>query len=220
MGKLFIVATPIGNLGDITFRAVEILKNVPLILAEDTRRTKILLDHYKISAKLQSFHEHSGGQKVEEVISQLNAGEDVALVSDAGTPNLCDPGGRLVQMVEAAGLQVVPIPGVSSLTTLISVAPFAMNDFCFKGYFPKKKGRQTMIVELRGAAVPIVFLESSHRIKKTLELFKQELPDFNILIGRELTKIHEEIIFCPLCELEISKIVEKGEFILALAKGK
>lgn len=220
MGKLFIIATPIGNLGDITLRAVETLKAVSLILAEDTRRTGILLGHYKITTKLQSFHEHSSDDKIEAVINHLKTQGDIALVSDAGTPNLSDPGGKLVHSVMADGLQVVPVPGVSSLTTLISIAPIAMNDFCFKGYFPKKKGRQKMLGEIKNSKAPMVFLESSHRIKKTLEFFKQELPGFNILIGRELTKVHEQIVFCPLAEIEIGEIIEKGEFILALAKGQ
>jgi len=219
MGKLFMVATPIGNLGDISFRAIETLKNVSLVLAEDTRRTKILFDHYNIKTPLQSFHEHSGLGKIEKTILYIKEGNDTALVSDAGTPNFSDPGGKLAEAAWQAGIQVVPIPGVSSLTALISVAPISMSDFSFKGYFPKKKGRQTMITEIKKYKSPVVFLESSHRIRKTLVLLKESLPDFNILIGRELTKVYEEIVFCSLKDLDEEKITEKGEFIIALAKG-
>lgn len=218
---LYLVSTPIGNLGDITFRATEILKSVDLILAEDTRQTGKLIQKYEIGTKLVSFHEHASDEKINWVISQLKDKKDIALVSDAGTPNLSDPGGKLVEKTLKSGLPVSPIPGPSALTALISVAPFACSQFIFLGYFPKKKGRQTMIKTIKDSEYPIFFYESPHRIVKTLNFLKENLDGFSILLGRELTKKFEEVRFFNLMEqAEIDTIREQGEFVFSLVRKK
>lgn len=215
---LYIVATPIGNLGDFSFRAVEILKSCDLILTEDTRKSSILLNKYAIKKPLKSFHEHSSQEKLSSVVEELNKGKTLALLSDAGTPGLSDPGGKLIAKAIENKIQVIPIPGPSALTALISVAPFATTEFVFLGFFPKKKGREKIIEEIKSYKKPVYFFESPKRIRKTLLHFKEKLPDFSVLIGRELTKIHEEIVFIPLQDLQIDEITEKGEFVFALYK--
>ena len=218
---LYLVSTPIGNLGDITIRATDVLKSVDLILAEDTRQTGKILQRFKIESKLVSFHEHASEEKLEWVISKLKEGKKIALVSDAGVPNLSDPGGKLVEQALKHQIQVSPIPGPSALTALISVAPFACSQFIFLGYFPKKKGRQTMIKTIQESDHPIFFYESPHRITKTLNFLKDHLEGFNILIGRELTKKFEEIRFFDLMsQSDIDTIRAQGEFVFSLVKKK
>lgn len=218
---LYIVATPIGNLGDTTERAKKILSGADLILAEDTRRTGILLNHLNINKKAVSFHEHSGDSKLNWVMTELKSGKNVALVSDAGTPNLSDPGGKLVEAALASGAKVSPIPGPSSLTALISVAPFSCSQFQFLGYFPKKKGREKMAEYIKMQDMPIFFLESPYRIQKTLHFLSERLAGYQILIGRELTKIFEDIDFFDLNKTEkFEKIKPKGEFVFALVRAK
>ena len=191
MGILYIVATPIGNLDDITHRAVRVLQTVDLIACEDTRRTKILLDHYKIQKPLISFHQHSKLQKIETLITELKSGKSIALVTDAGTPGISDPGGILVAEAIKSGIGVTPIPGASALTALISVAGISMDRFSFLGFLPHKKGRQTMIEKIKSSYIPVVFYESPHRILKTLESLSKS-PG-HMIVGRELTKKFEEI---------------------------
>jgi len=218
---LYLVSTPIGNLGDVTFRATEILKSVDFILAEDTRQTGKLLQRYEIRTRLVSFHEHASDEKINWVISQLKEEKDIALVSDAGTPNLSDPGGKLVEATLKSGVLVSPIPGPSALTALISVAPFACSQFIFLGYFPKKKGRQTMIKTIKNSEHPVFFYESPHRIIKTLNFLKDNLDEYKILIGRELTKKFEEIRFFDLkSQKDIDTIKEQGEFVFSLVRKK
>lgn len=218
---LYLVSTPIGNLGDITFRATDTLRSVDLILAEDTRQTGKLLQKYEIRTRLISFHEHASDEKINWVILQLKKEKDVALVSDAGTPNLSDPGGKLVEEALKSGVTVSPIPGPSALTALIAVAPFACSQFTFFGYFPKKKGRQTMIKTIKESEYPVFFYESPHRIIKTLNLLKDNLDGFNILIGRELTKKFEEIRFFDLkSQKDIDTIREQGEFVFSLVRKR
>jgi len=192
-GNLYIVATPIGNLKDITFRAVETLKQVDLIVCEDTRQTKKLLDHYKIKKQLLSFHQHSNEKKLQGLIDKIKKGQSIAYVSDAGTPNISDPGGKLVEVAFEAGIKTIPIPGPSALTTLISVSGIPMDEFCFLGFIPHKKGRQKFFKKIQESKVPIVFFESRHRIKKTLQALSDLIPERNIIIGRELTKMFETI---------------------------
>jgi 16S rRNA (cytidine1402-2'-O)-methyltransferase len=219
---LYIVSTPIGNLSDISARAIETLKTVDLILAEDTRNTKKLLDRYKITTRIESLHEHSSDEKIAHYIEELKSDLKIAYVSDAGTPNISDPGGKLVARSLEGGVKVVPIPGPSSLTTLISVAPFSCSEFIFRGFFPKKKGRETMIKYIEGQKMPVFFFESPMRIKKTLLLLKQKLPTHSILIGRELTKIFEEILVIDLgsdeAEAKLGALTEKGELVFAVFK--
>lgn len=218
---LYLVSTPIGNLDDMTFRGVSTLNKVDLILAEDTRQTQKILQKYNIATKTVSFHEHTFDNKIDWVIKQLNDGKHIALVSDAGTPNLSDPGGKLVESAIGQGIEVSPIPGPSALTALISVAPFSCSNFLFLGYFPKKKGRQTMIKTIKSSDYPVFFYESPHRIKKTLVFLHENLDEFNILVGRELTKKFEEICFFDLKDtIEIDKIRLQGEFVFSLVRKR
>jgi len=218
MGKLFIVATPIGNLKDITLRALEVLKSVDLIACEDTRVTVKLLNHYEIKKPLVSFHEHTKIKKIENLISELQIGKNIALVTDAGTPGIADPGGVLVSEAIKNDIEVVPIPGVSALTTALSIAGFPSNEFIFLGYFPKKKGRQTLLKGIAQEKRTIVFYESPHRILKTLDGLKEYLENREIVVCRELTKKFEEIYRGKVSDI-IGKVKPKGEFVIVI-KGK
>lgn len=191
-GILYIVATPIGNLEDITLRALEILKRVDLIACEDTRRTKILLERYEIKNPLTSFHQHSKLQKIDTLVSELKSGKNIALVTDAGSPGVSDPGGILVAAALKEKIFVVPIPGPSALATLISVAGIPMDRFTFLGFLPHKKGRQIIINKIMESDVPVVFYESPYRILKTLKALTES--NGRLIVGRELTKKFEEVI--------------------------
>jgi len=203
-GILYIVATPIGNLEDITFRAVRILKEVDLVFCEDTRVTKRLLDKYGITAETRSFYKSGGNgarkpePNFEYVISELVAGKNVAFVTDAGTPGISDPGNRLAEKVLAEGLAVMPIPGVSALTTLASVSGIDLARFVFLGFPPHKKGRETYFKKLISYDLPVIYYESPHRLIKNLELLSviasEAKQSRNIILGRELTKMFEEVI--------------------------
>ncbi|MDP2933606.1 MAG: 16S rRNA (cytidine(1402)-2'-O)-methyltransferase [bacterium] len=190
-GKLYMVATPIGNLEDITLRALKILNECDLVACEDTRRTKILLDRYQISKPTVSYHQHSKVAKVDFLVAEMLSGKSVVAVSDAGTPGISDPGGVLVEAAIRAGLEIVPIPGPSALAALVSVAGIPMDRFLFLGFLPHKKGRQTMISKILESDVPVIFFESPHRILKTLEALSP--AEGHVIIGRELTKKFEEI---------------------------
>jgi 16S rRNA (cytidine1402-2'-O)-methyltransferase len=197
MGKLYIVATPIGNLEDMTLRAVRVLKEVDLILCEDTRETGKLLKHFDVGYKengLWSYHAQSKIEKIDEIITILNEGKDVALVSDAGTPTISDPGSLLVQKIREAGIEVIAVPGASALTAAFSISGITGGEFVFLGFLPHKKGRETLFKEMGSAERPYVFYESPHRIMKTLESLKEFAPEKKVFIGRELTKIFEETI--------------------------
>lgn len=219
---LYLVATPIGNLEDITLRALRILKEVDLIAAEDTRVTKILLDRYEIKKPLISYHEHSRLRKVDYLVEQLKAGKNIALVSDAGTPSISDPGGFLVEKAYEAGISVIPIPGPSALTTAVSICGFPADRFLFLGFLPKKKGRQSLLKNLGKREFSeikmFVFYESPGRILRTLEDLKNFLGDKEIMIGRELTKKFEEILRGTISEAIVHFKEEKlrGEFVLCL----
>lgn len=193
-GILHIVATPIGNLGDITIRAIEILKTVNLIVCEDTRVTRKLLDRYEITTQTLSYHQHSKNERIKEIVEKLEGGENVALVTDAGTPGISDPGNILVEEVVKNGLRVSPIPGATALGALISVAGIDMQKFVFLGFPPHKKGRQTFFREVLEFKMPIVYYESPYRLTKNLELLKELSCGKNIIIGRELTKMFEEVV--------------------------
>lgn len=218
---LYMVSTPIGNLSDITLRAKEVLQGVDYIVCEDTRQTKKILDRYLISnKKLVSLHEHSSPQRIEEIVEDLKNGSDIAYASDSGTPNLSDPGGRLVELSYASNIKISPIPGPSALSALISVAPFACSNFKFIGFFPRKKGRASLIKEISKSKSPIFFYESPKRVRKTLLYIYDNLKDTKrVLIGRELTKIYEEIKVLDLSKINednILEVPEKGEFVLAV----
>jgi len=216
-GKLFLVATPIGNLQDITQRALDTLKMCDAIACEDTRVTSKLLAAYGISKPLLIIHEHTQPASVDKLISRIQAGENIAYVSDAGTPNMNDPGGKLAQAAFDADLTLVPIPGASVLTTAISVCGFDLQDFRYLGFIPHKKGRQTLFKQIAGNPLPSIFLESTHRIDKALNSLAEALDSNRfIFVGRELTKLHETL-YRGTCAEVISKLKTtstKGEFIV------
>lgn len=228
MSQLYIVATPIGNLEDITLRALRVLKEVDLVACEDTRRTKILLDHYAIRKPVTSLHEHSGARKFAELVGRLAVGESIAIVSDAGTPGINDPGGRFIaffleEQAKFGRLQeipIVPIPGPNAAVTLLSVSGLPVDQFLFLGYLPKKKGRTTLLRELslRSSVfdVPLVIYESPHRLVRTLQDLHSIFPEAFVIIGRELTKQFEEIWRGSLAEAtaQWSQIKVRGECVL------
>jgi 16S rRNA (cytidine1402-2'-O)-methyltransferase len=219
-GTLYVVATPIGNLQDITLRALETLKTVDLIAAEDTRHTKKLLLHYGIETPLMSFHQHSGAGRIEQVIRRLQRGESVALVTDAGTPGISDPGGTLVEAAHQAGIRVIPVPGASAVTTLLSVAGLPAHRFRFEGFPPRKEGaRRQFFEKIQGEDAPVVFYESPHRLLKTLQTAYEVLGDCPVVVGRELTKQFEEVFRGTLSEAIAHWQAKppKGEFTIVLA---
>jgi len=187
---LYIVATPIGNLQDITLRALDTLKKVDLIVCEDTRVTAKLLNKYEIKKSLLSYHQHSKNSKVDKIINKLKEGKNIALVTDAGTPGISDPGNVLVAEAIKNNIKIEAIPGVSAVTMLLSVAGIDTQKFIFLGFPPHKKGRQTFFIKAKEYDIPVVFYESRYRILKTLKSLEYE----NVIIGRELTKMHEEVL--------------------------
>ncbi len=198
-GTLYIVATPIGNLEDITLRALRILKTVDLIAAEDTRHTRKLLTHYDIATPLTSYHDHSESTKAPVLVETLLAGKNIALVSDAGTPCISDPGYRLVKNAAEADIPVVPVPGPSMLTALMSVGGLPTDRFAFEGFLPAKQGqRQSALRALCHEERTLIFYESPHRLLRTLADLEQIFGDRRVVVGRELTKQFEEILRGPI----------------------
>ncbi len=194
-GRLFVVATPIGNLEDMTLRALRVLKEAALIAAEDTRHTKKLLDHYGIATQLTSYHEHNEREKAKGLVERLLEGADIALVSDAGTPGISDPGYRLVKLAIENSVEVVSIPGPSAVISLVSVSGLPTDRFTFLGFLPEKQSHlRALLRGLSVEAATYVFHESPNRIKATLEALVEELGDIRVVIGRELTKMHEEVL--------------------------
>ena len=220
MGTLYIVATPIGNLEDVTLRALRILKEVDLTACEDTRLTKRLLDHYQITTPTISYHQHSSIGKIGFLVDQLKAGKDVALVTDAGTPGIADPGGLLVKAVLEQGVKVEVIPGPAALTAALSISGLPADHFLFLGFLPHKKGRETLIKEIVSAKQTVVFYESVHRILKTLEQLKSFGLERLIVVARELTKKFETVYRGSVDEvLEKLKSDEvKGEFVVIISR--
>lgn len=191
-GTLFVVGTPIGNLGDITLRAIETLKSSDTILAEDTRHAGKLLNHYDITTPVMSFHQYSRGRKIDTIFEELDAGKDLALITDAGTPAIADPGSKLVEMVRQRGHQVVPIPGPTAVTSALSAVGLGGDEFTFLGFLPHKKGRQTKVKALDGMLKPVVLYEAPTRLVKLLDQLKEYYPDAQVVVARELTKKFEE----------------------------
>lgn len=198
---LYIVSTPIGNLADITFRALETFKRVDSIICEDTRTTKKLLNHYEISTPTISLYSHLKRKKsfkpmirAEKIVHLLQEGKSLALVTDAGTPGISDPGNQIVKEALAKGLSVIPIPGVSALTALVSVSGIDLAHFVFLGFPPHKKGRETFFKEIIVLKYPVIYFESPHRLIKNLKLLQKLNLEKNIILGRELTKMFEEIV--------------------------
>lgn len=195
-GTLYVVATPIGNLEDMTLRAIRVIKEVDYILCEDTRVTGKLLKHYEIKTKMKRYDAHSSVKIQEEVCADLEAGKQIALCSDAGTPGVSDPGVHIVNQILEKKLdaQVVAVPGASSVTAAFSIAGIPGNQFSFLGFIPQKKGRQTFFTELQSAKIPVIFFESTHRIMKTLESLLEYCPSKKAVVAREITKFHEELV--------------------------
>jgi 16S rRNA (cytidine1402-2'-O)-methyltransferase len=195
IGILYIIATPIGNLEDISWRALRILKEVDFIACEDTRQTLKLLNHYQIKKPLISYHQHSRLIKIEWLIDQLRAGKNLALVSDAGTPGISDPGNKLVDQALVAGIKVVPIPGACAVTALASASGLPVDSFLFLGFVPHKKGREKLFKRIAKASETVIIYESPHRFLKTLENLVRVLDSKRkVVVGRELTKVYEEIV--------------------------
>ena len=217
-GKLSLVATPIGNLEDITLRAIRTLKECDYVLVEDTRVTGKLLHHYEISAKMHRYDAHTSESAHAQILSDLEDGKHIALVSDAGTPGVSDPGVLLIQRARAVGALIEVIPGPSAVTSVVSLAGIAGNQFSFLGFVPHKKGRETFFRELADYDHPTVFFESTHRILKTLETLAKVYPEATIYIGRELTKMHEELLVGTAKEifdvLTETPVKQKGEFVI------
>ncbi|MFH1292082.1 MAG: 16S rRNA (cytidine(1402)-2'-O)-methyltransferase [bacterium] len=221
-GKLYIIATPIGNLGDIGLRALETLKQADLILCEDTRVTRNLLDRYQIKTPTLSYHQHSDSKKIKKIQSLLNENKNLALVTDAGTPGISDPGNQLVATIVGEqndlGILVIPIPGPSAVITALSVSGFPTDKFLFLGFPPHKNKRQKFFKELADSKYTVAFYESSHRIKKCLQDLNKFLePDQQIVICRELTKKFENIYRGTIGQLiGLDNIPAKGEFVIII----
>ena len=225
MGTLFIVSTPIGNLGDMTLRALETLRTVDAVLCEDTRVTKKLLTHYEIAKPTFSFHEHSSPGVVKKIIARLALGESLALVTDAGTPGVSDPGARLIAELRRAlpEIKVVPIPGASALLAAASVSGINTDQFLFLGFPPHKKGRQTFfkMVVTESAKWPVIFYESPHRVQKAFTELAVNLGDeVELIVARELTKMFEEIWHGTSSEAQKYFVGDhaRGEFVIIVSQ--
>ncbi len=218
-GKLYIVSTPIGNLKDITLRALETLEDVDFILCEDTRITSRLLNHYNISKKLISFNVVSEKKKIPNVIERIKSGDDCALVSDAGTPAISDPGIRLISEAIKEQIDVVPIPGTSAVITALTISGLPTDSFIFEGFLPQKKGRQKKLKELAEEKRTIILYESTYRIKKLVDELTEYMPKRYIVVCRELTKKFEETWRGYPTEIKevIDEKISKGEFVIVVA---
>ena len=220
MGTLHIVATPIGNLEDVTLRALRVLREADWLLAEDTRRTRILLDHFEISQKPTSLHAHNEASRIEAVLEALEADRSVALVSDAGTPLVSDPGARLVAAVASAGHRVEAVPGPSALLGALTVSGLETDRILFLGFLPRKAGERRRLLEAqRGRSETLVLFESPHRVAATLAGVVEVLGDRPACLARELTKRHEEVLRGPASELaeRCTQIPPRGECTLVIA---
>jgi 16S rRNA (cytidine1402-2'-O)-methyltransferase len=204
-GILYIVATPIGNLEDITLRALRVLKEVDVVAAEDTRHTQILLSHYDIHTPLTSYHEHNEKTKSQELVTRLARGQNVALVSDAGTPAISDPGFRLIAQAIRAGVRIIPVPGASALTAVLSASGLPTDRFVFEGFLPARKTqRRERLQTLRDETRTLIFYEAPHRLKDTLGDIRELLGNREAVLAREVSKIHEEFLRGPVSELVLA----------------
>lgn len=225
-GKLYVVATPIGNLADFSFRAVEVLKQVDLIAAEDTRHVRMLLQHYGINKPLISLHQHNEDKASQGLVDKMAADQSIALVSDAGTPLLSDPGLPLVKLAQQAGLEVTPIPGACALIAALSVSGLPITRFSFEGFLPRtSSARKTFFQDKLSDASTWAFYESSHRIQAALEDMAGIFPiEHEIVIAREITKLHETILRANIAEalhqVQSNENMRKGEFVVIVAGRK
>ncbi len=221
-GTLYLVATPIGNLQDMSFRAIETLKAVDIIACEDTRHSRKLLTHHGISNKLVSYHEHNEAKRIEEFVKLLEDGKSIAIISDAGTPAINDPGFTMVEMAHEIGVVVVPIPGPVAFVNAAIVSGLPMDSLFFGGFLPSKKGdRRKRLEEVKDIPATLIFYESPHRLGNSLLDCLEVLGDRRAAVVRELTKLHEEIIRGSLSYLSerYSTAISKGEFVLVIDKA-
>lgn len=223
-GTLYIIATPIGNLEDITIRAVRILGEVDLIACEDTRQTRKLLDRYNITKPLVSYHEHNERSRSTGLLDDLEAGKNIALVSDAGTPLIADPGYRLVELAREKRIPVSPIPGPSALLAALSASGLGTDSFTFCGFLPSKKGqRRRFLEDLRPSQATLVFYETPHRVLEALEDIEEALGPRPVVLAREITKIHEEFLRGTAAEIRKTlseRAAVKGEITLMIGKSE
>ncbi len=219
-GILYIVGTPIGNLEDITLRAVRILQEIDWVVCEDTRVASKLLNYLQIDKKLYSLHQHSNEVVLAAVLNLLKQGQILAYITDAGTPGIADPGGLLVAEAVKLGIKVIPIPGVSALSCALSVAGINLQEFVFLGWPPHKKGRQTFFKQVAESQYPVVFFESTYRIVKTLKQLSAIIPSRKLIIARELTKKFETIYRGTGAEIlnQLKDTSTKGEFVVIVNK--
>ena len=220
MGKLTIVPTPVGNLEDMTYRAVRVLREADLILAEDTRTTLVLLRHYEIQNRLQSHHAFNEHRTAEELVERMQAGEHMALVSDAGTPAISDPGFLLVRACVAAGVEVECLPGATAFVPALVVSGLPTDRFCFEGFLPPKKGRRTRLEALREERRTVILYESPHRLRKTLDQLSEVLgPERRLSVSREISKRFEEAVRGRVDEIIPHFTVNdpRGEFVIVVA---
>lgn len=225
MGILYIVATPIGNLGDITLRALDVLKSVDLILCEDTRNTKVLLDHFQIKTPTASYHQHSQSEKTNYIAGLLRAGKNIALVSDAGTPGICDPGNKLIEQLNdifLESLKIIPVVGTSADIVALSVSGFATDRYVFLGFPPTKNKRKKFFEEAITFKYPVVFYESPFRIIKALEELASLDKNLKVVVARELTKKFETIYRGNIEKVleSVKKDVIKGEFVVIINRNE
>jgi 16S rRNA (cytidine1402-2'-O)-methyltransferase len=221
-GRLYVVGTPIGNLEDITLRALNTLKASDVIACEDTRRTQKLLNHYNIRTRTVSYHEHNEMTRAPELVLRMEQGSNISLVSDAGTPVLSDPGFRLVHLAIRHKIAVVPVPGPSAMVAALAVAGLPMNEFIFTGFFPaKKSARRKALSALAGFEKTIVFYEAPHRIAETLRDVQEILGEREMVIAREVTKVHEQFLRGSITELRafLKKLPVKGELTVIVGPG-
>jgi len=220
MGQLFVVGTPIGNLEDMTLRAISTLQNVNLILAEDTRNSKKLLNAHNIDSKMISYHDHSSEKEIKKIVDLLLDGKDLALISDAGTPTISDPGYGLIRECIKNDISIIPVPGVSSITAAMSVSGLPSDSFTFIGFLPQKKGRLKKINQLQALDNTIILFESPFRLEKTLNQLLEHLGNRTVVVGRELTKLYEEVIRGNLKDVisHFSESKIKGEIVIMIGK--
>jgi len=218
-GKLYVVATPIGNMEDITYRAIDVLKNVNIILSEDTRETKKLLDRYIISTQQLSYRDQNHKKMLPKILSLLEGGCDLALVSDSGTPLISDPGFKLVAVLKQNGYKVIPIPGPSAITTSLSVSGLPTDKFIFLGFLPKSKIQQEKLLKkYKDVDATLVIYESPNRIHKLLDTVNKVLGNRYMCVARELTKLYEQVLTGYNEKLRAQQFPKKGEFVVLIAK--
>ena len=216
-GKIYLVATPIGNLEDMTFRAIETLRNVDLIAAEDTRHTLQLLNHFEISKPMVSYHRHNEETKTEEIITKVLQGQNVAIVTDAGTPGISDPGEEIVKVAIENDIEIIPIPGACALINSLIVSGISTKEFSFFGFLPlNKKNRKETLDKIKRENKTVILYEAPHKLLKTLEDVLENIGNVDAAIVRELTKVHEEKVYGKISDL-IEKFNEpRGEFVIIL----